>query len=143
MKKLLWLGLLCLFTITSFANIVLNPQKKLTLYVTFDWHDTSANVHAIKKMLLNSDQQNYAVVASDTKVEPYEKFPQTWALLLKPSDLTKDTVTANFLLVSYGLNHAGTIIMSPRIIFKKNQKAEILVGDEKARVGIKVLGTWV
>lgn len=120
-------------------------SKQIKLNVTFDWQQpnqpfNNEMIHIKKTIILHSDQTNYQVVSTETKAD--DKLPTTWALLVKPMDVSKQQMTAEFMLVQYGLNHNGEIIAEPKVIFNNGQSAEMLLSGDNQGIKLKVLGKW-
>jgi hypothetical protein len=144
-----WLGLFfCWVSVCSVAFADSAPQKlpkQIKLNITFDWQQpnqpfNNEMIHIKKTVILQPEQSNYVVVSAETKAD--DKLPTTWALLLKPMDVSKQQMTAVFMLVQYGLNHNGEIIAEPKVIFNNGQAVEMLLSGDNKGIKLKVFGKW-
>jgi hypothetical protein len=130
------------FCLLAMNNIAAKEEHPIKLNVQFDLLQPKPPfddkpIHVNKVMKLDRFQQDYSVVMTETRV--VNKFPVTLTLLVKPMDVTDKQMMAKFLLVQYGFIKQNSVISEPRLVFLKNQSAEIKY-DKNLRV--KVKGKW-
>lgn len=138
----------CFFVMitSSFAQDQNNtPPKKIKLNLVFDWQNPNApfnleKIHLQKSIEIDPNQSTYHVVASETNAS--EKLPVTWALLLQPMDITKTQMGVQFIIVQYGMNRSGQIIAAPKIIFRNDQEAQMMLAASGVPMKIKVYAKW-
>ncbi|MHB1947311.1 MAG: hypothetical protein ACYCQI_04260 [Gammaproteobacteria bacterium] len=128
LKKLIQI-LIFFFIFSSLAQAATLPVK-----ITFDLQN---KLHVVKNLNLDSNNENYAVVMSDTKVE--NNTPVTIALLVRPQNFANNQVTLKFLLVKYSYDGTSTLISEPAIVLLNGHEGILKTSD---LLSLKVLSRW-